>query len=169
MTALSCSKLARPDYGTILPNSCMFGKTFAGERCFLHCAPGYKAVGKRVAVCDTDLKWHPKQPPKCVPAQDTFTDTAAAPLILKPFIKCPKDILKVIPKGHDTALVQIEKPHTNVDWYKYVDSHPSWAKRLEANLPAGSIDVVFRARSPNSNVADICRINIKVLGELDIN
>lgn len=144
----------------------MSGKTFAGERCFLHCAPGYKPVGKRVAVCDTDLKWHPKQPLKCVPIQAQFTEVAA-PLIMKPYIRCPKDILKVLPKGYDTVLVKIEKPTTNVDWYKYVDAHPSWGKRLEANLPVGSTEVVFRARSPSSSVADMCRVNIKVLGELN--
>lgn len=143
----------------------MFGKTFAGERCFLHCAPGFKPAGKRVAVCETDLNWAPKHPLKCVPIQQTAQTVESAPQkLMKPYIKCPKDVVKVLPKGFDTVLVKIDKPVSNVDWYKYVDAIPGWGKRLEANLPLGNTEIVFRARSPHANVADMCRVNIKVLG-----
>jgi fibulin 1/2 len=128
----------------------------------LHCAPGYKPAGKRVAVCDTDLKWKPHQELKCV-ATHAMVTQAVAPVLYKPHIQCPKEVVKVLPKGQETVLVRIEKPVTNVDWYNYVDSNPSWGKRLEANLPLGITEVTFRARSPHTNHVDICRVVIRVI------
>lgn len=67
------------------------------------------------------------------------------------------------PKNQDTILVRISKPETNVDWSKYVDSQPKWAKRLEATLSVGATEVTFRARSPTSSQFDICRVIINVI------
>lgn len=140
----------------------MLGKTFVSERCFLHCAPGFKPLGKRVATCDVEQNWQPKAELQCVP---TKARPLSAPIqALKPKITCPEDMTLELPKGHDTVLVKLEKPKTNVDWWKFVDAHPSWGKRLEANLAIGVTEVTFRARSPSTNVVDICRIVITVIG-----
>lgn len=149
----------------------MYGDTFSGERCFLHCPSGYKALGKRVAVCN-NLQWHPRAELQCVPVRVPsvqLTSVAAPkqqqalPHPHRATIKCPEDISVIKPKNQDTISVRIPKPETNVDWNKYVDSQPLWAKRLEATLPLGATEVTFRARSPSSNQFDICRVIINVV------
>ncbi|XP_062552414.1 fibrillin-1-like isoform X2 [Armigeres subalbatus] len=151
-----CPRLNRPEHGTILPVACMSGKIFSGERCVLHCKPGYKPVGKRTTVCDTEQKWTPTPNLRCAPV------ATPAPVVIKPQIHCPADIHEVLPVGHYTMKIRFEQPKTNVDWYQFVDAHPAWGKQLEAELPAGETEVTFRARSPNSPMNDVCRVVIKI-------
>jgi hypothetical protein len=70
----------------------------------------------------------------------------------------------VKPKNHDTILVRIEKPETNVDWESYVDSQPVWGKKLEATLSTGATEITYRARSPYNSMFDMCRVIINVIG-----
>lgn len=168
LLALSCSRLSKPEFGTILPENCMVGKTFAGERCFLHCASGYKPLGKRVTVCNSEIQWHPQAELQCVPVRNKMSKLSVMPATappIKPTIKCPEDMTVVKPRNLDTILVRIEKPVTNVDWNKYVDSHPSWGKHLEATLSLGTTEITYRARSIHSNTVDICRVLIHVIGK----
>lgn len=37
---------------------------------------------------------------------------------LKPFIKCPRDTTIILPKGQKTVYIKLEKPRTNVDWWR---------------------------------------------------
>ncbi|XP_058835886.1 fibrillin-1-like isoform X2 [Topomyia yanbarensis] len=152
----SCPRLQRPEHGTILPVACMSGKIYAGERCVLHCKPGFKPVGKRTAVCDTEQKWTPTPNLRCVPV------ATPTPVPIKPYIQCPSDVHEVLPVGQYTMKIRLEQPKTNVDWYKYVDAHPAWGKQLETELPVGETAVMFRARSPNSNMNDVCRVLIRI-------
>lgn len=151
----------------------MYGETFSGERCFLHCPSGYKAIGKRVAVCNNNLQWQPKTELQCVPVRAPSVQLTSVPSQkfqqqehqqhhIRPTIKCPEDMTVIKPKSQETILVRIQKPETNVDW-NYVDSQPLWGKRLEASLSTGSTEVTFRARSPSSNQFDICRVIINVM------
>jgi HYR domain len=152
----------------------MYGDTFSGERCFLHCPSGYKALGKRVAICN-NVEWQPRSEMQCVPVRvpSVQLTSVSVPkhhqrqqqqhLHARPTIKCPEDITVVKPKNQDTILVRIPKPETNVDWSQHVDSQPLWAKRLEATLSSGPTEVTFRARSPSSNQFDICRLIINVV------
>ncbi|XP_055612398.1 fibrillin-1 [Uranotaenia lowii] len=156
----SCPRIPRPEHGTILPLACMNGKIFAGERCILHCKPGFKPIGKRTAVCDVEQKWTPTPNMKCVPT--TIAVTTEAPPTVKPFIQCPPDVSEVLPVGQYSMRVRLVQPKTNVDWYANVDAHPAWGKQLEAELPAGETTVTFRARSPNSNMNDVCRVLIRI-------
>jgi hypothetical protein len=78
----------------------MTGKTFVGERCFLHCASGYKPAGRRMSVCTIDLRWKPRRELKCVP-------------FAKPRIQHRKIYLKEKQKRHDTILAKIDKLITN--------------------------------------------------------
>lgn len=147
----------------------MFGDTFSGERCFLHCPSGYKALGKRVAVCNSNLEWQPKAELQCVPVRAPTVQLTSAPSPMqqmyyhRPTIKCPADMTVIKPKTQDTVLVRIPKPETNVDWHQYVDAQPMWGKRLETTLSVGATEVTFRARSPSTNQFDICRVIINVV------
>lgn len=49
-------------------------------------------------------------------------------------------------------------------FFRYVDSHPPWAKKLEAHLAPGIHTILFKARSPNSNLNDVCRTILTVKG-----
>lgn len=173
--ALACPRLSKPEFGTILPTNCMYGDTFAGERCFLHCPSGYKAAGKRVAICNHNLKWHPKAELECIPVSAPSVQLTSSPTVqqqqyrhqqsTRPTIKCHEDMTIVKPKNHETILVHIAKPETNVNWESNVDSQPAWGKKLQAMLPLGATEVVFRARSPHNNMFDMCRMIINVIGE----
>jgi hypothetical protein len=159
----------------------MYADTFAGERCFLHCPSGYKAAGKRIAICNNHLKWQPKAELECIPVSTPNAQLTSSPnakqqqqhhhsqqqqeTLVRPTIKCHEDMTIVKPKNHDTILVRIPKPETNVDWESYVDSQPVWAKKLESMLPIGATEVVFRARSPHNNMFDMCRMIINVIGK----
>lgn len=152
----------------------MYGDTFAGERCFLHCPSGYKALGKRVAVCNSNLDWQPNADLQCIPVRSSnvvLTSQHHQPIqhrvhvhAIRPTIKCPEDMTIVKPKNHETILVRLEKPETNVDWDLYVDSQPVWGKKLEATLSTGATEVTFRARSPQNNMFDMCRVIVNVIG-----
>lgn len=156
----------------------MFADTFAGERCFLHCPAGYKALGKRVAVCNNNLEWIPRAELQCIPVRAPSVQLTSAPsqrhhlhqqrqqlqqLPHRATIKCPEDMTIMKPKNQDTIHVRIPQPETNVDWLQFVDSQPTWGKRLETTLSSGATEVTFRARSPTSNQFDICRVIIDVV------
>ncbi|XP_058122985.1 uncharacterized protein LOC131293979 [Anopheles ziemanni] len=163
---LACPRLTRPENGVILPVACTAGKIFANERCVLHCKPGFKPLAKRTAVCNLNQTWVPNDNLQCVPitgvARQPTTPATPASIPIKPYIQCPPDVHEVLPLGQYTMKVRMERPKTNVDWHQYVDSHPPWGKQLEVELPAGETTVTFRARSPTSNVNDVCRVVIRI-------
>lgn len=88
------------------------------------------------------------------------TTTPEAPI--QPILKCPADMVEVIPIGKKSTLIKLQKPDTNVDWERYIDSQPLWAKKLEVELTPGVYPIVYRARSPNSQLHEICRTMLTV-------
>ncbi|GAB0100997.1 latent-transforming growth factor beta-binding protein 4 [Sergentomyia squamirostris] len=154
----ACPRLPRPHYGTIFPTSCMLNGSAAGARCMLHCFPKYKPVGKQSAICDANNNWFPSGELTCVSVQETENRVE----IIKPFIRCPEDVTIVAPRGQSAFRIRLQRPQTNVDWWKYVDTHPEWAKHLEGTVPLGTTDITFRARSPNANLNEICRMKVTV-------
>merc|ERR1719232_2507548 len=56
----------------------------------------------------------------------------------------------------------IPQPKTNVDWFRYVDAEPSWAKQLEGEMTRGRHVITFRARSPMASVSATCQMIIHV-------
>lgn len=120
----------------------MLGNIYSGERCVLHCAPGFKPTAKRTAVCDHLQNWSPSNDLNCIPVeaqqqqqliphqrhqkhrQSTTNGAgmrqnaiaAAAAVAVKPFIKCPQDVKVVLPKDQTSAVIRLEQPQTNVDW-----------------------------------------------------
>lgn len=77
--------------------------------------------------------------------------------IVRPYIKCPRDTTIVLPKNQKTIYVRLEQPKSNVDWVRYVDAQPQWAKNLQAHLGAGVHTITFRARSPSvPSISEAC-------------
>ncbi|CAB0028972.1 unnamed protein product [Trichogramma brassicae] len=83
----------------------------------------------------------------------------------KPRLDCPADVKAELPPGRDEAFVTYEQPSTDLDWFRYVHSKPSWGTRLEANLKLGRHEITFYARHPVSKKQTTCTLNITVQGE----
>ncbi|XP_055688517.1 fibrillin-1 isoform X2 [Lutzomyia longipalpis] len=154
----ACPRLPRPQFGTIFPTSCMLNGSATGDRCLIHCFPGFKPAGKRSALCDAQQNWTPSGELTCVSALEAENRVE----IVRPFIRCPEDVTVVAPKGQTAFNIRLQRPQTNVDWWKYVDTHPEWAKHLEGTVPLGVTEITFRARSPNANLNEICRMKVTV-------
>lgn len=158
LPAQACPRLTRPEHGTIQPPHCVTDKVLPGERCILHCAPGFKPAGKRTAFCDTNQLWSPSDDLRCVPIPTTTTPEPP----IQPTIVCPPDAIEMMAPGQQSKLIKLQKPETNVDWERYIDSQPLWAKKLEVELTPGVYPIVYRARSPNSQLHEICRTMLTV-------
>lgn len=84
----------------------------------------------------------------------------------KPRLDCPSDVVAELPPGRDEAFVTYEQPSTDLDWFRYVHSKPSWGTRLEANLKQGVHEITFYARHPISKKQASCTLKIVVEGQL---
>ena len=113
---MSCPRIPKPEYGTILPANCLLGKIFTGERCLLHCPTGFVAVGKRAAICNADQTWSTNSTLDCTPAKPPLRSEISSS---RPFIKCPQDTILILPVGQKTVFIRLEQPKTNVDYIKY--------------------------------------------------
>lgn len=83
----------------------------------------------------------------------------------KPRLECPKDVMAELPPGRDEAFVTFDQPSTDLDWFRYVRSKPSWGTRLEANLTPGVHEITFFARHPVSKKQASCVLRIIVKGD----
>ena len=63
----------------------------------------------------------------------------------------------------DRAYVTFSQPKSNMDWFRYVDSDPAWAKQLGGELLVGLNRIKFTVRSPISNLTATCNFTIQVL------
>ena len=62
--------------------------------------------------------------------------------------------------------VQTWKMDTNqLFWVRYVDSEPAWAKQLGGELDVGFHTIVFRVRSPVSDLTASCNFTIEIFGK----
>lgn len=123
-TALTCPSFEKPKHGTITPAQCLTGDIFTGERCILHCNPGYKPINRRTAICDPQQNWMPNANLSCilitVAEQQAHSQQHQQQhqYMVKPFIKCPPDTTKILGIDQKTMLIKMERPKTNVDWWK---------------------------------------------------
>ncbi|XP_020289333.1 uncharacterized protein LOC109857445 isoform X2 [Pseudomyrmex gracilis] len=122
-----------------------------GTRCFLKCPRGYQLRGDYELTCRSDGTWDGPQHGKCVRYS-------------KPRLECPKDVVAELPPGRDEAFVTFDQPVTDLDWFRYVRSKPSWGTRLEANLTPGIHEITFYARHPVSKKQASCVLRIIVKG-----
>ncbi|XP_032691380.1 uncharacterized protein LOC116854027 isoform X2 [Odontomachus brunneus] len=120
-------------------------------RCFLKCPHGYQLRGEYELTCRSDGTWDGPKYGKCMRYS-------------KPRLECPKDVVAELPPGGDEAFVTFDQPATDLDWFRYVRSKPTWGTRLEANLKPGVHEITFFARHPVSKKQASCVLRIIVKG-----
>ncbi|XP_076386443.1 uncharacterized protein LOC100882272 isoform X2 [Megachile rotundata] len=122
-----------------------------GTKCFLKCPHGYQLRGEYELSCRSDGSWDGPKQGECVRYS-------------KPRLECPKDVIAELSPGRDEAFVTFDQPSTDLDWFRYVRSKPSWGTRLEANLTPGVHEITFYARHPVSKKQTSCVLRIIVKG-----
>nr|XP_034176712.1 uncharacterized protein LOC117602597 isoform X1 [Osmia lignaria] len=122
-----------------------------GTKCFLKCPHGYQLHGEYELSCRSDGSWDGPKHGECVRYS-------------KPRLECPKDVIAELSPGQDEAFVTFDQPSTDLDWFRYVRSKPSWGTRLEANLTPGVHEIQFFARHPVSKKQTSCVLRIIVKG-----
>lgn len=174
--------------GGTFPENCLKGKIHPGESCAIICVPGSKIDGPAITQCLPTLNWSVPSL-GCVPMKESPVprpktrvqqgeihssgriDLDAVPQkpkhrtqnLVRPYIKCPRDTMIVLPNNQQSVYVQLEQPKTNVNWARYVDASPPWAKNLKARLTAGVHTITFIARSPQAaNINEMCKTVITV-------
>ncbi|XP_023315293.1 uncharacterized protein LOC106648523 [Trichogramma pretiosum] len=120
-----------------------------GTKCYLKCPLGYELHGEYELTCQADGTWDGPKHGECLRYS-------------KPRLDCPADVKAELPPGRDEAFVTYEQPSTDLDWFRYVHSKPSWGTRLEANLKLGRHEITFYARHPVSKKQTTCTLNITV-------
>ncbi|XP_043277770.1 uncharacterized protein [Venturia canescens] len=120
-----------------------------GTKCYLKCPVGYQLHGEYELTCQGDGTWDGPKHGECVKYS-------------KPTLECPKDVVAEVPPDRDEAFVTFDQPSTDLDWFRYVRSKPSWGTRLEASLKPGLHLVTFFARHPVSKKQASCVLRIIV-------
>ncbi|XP_059351153.1 fibrillin-1-like isoform X4 [Daphnia carinata] len=149
---LACPKLLAPDSGVLMPHTCSTGKTFAGQQCQVRCRAGYRLIGGGIYHCLPSQQWRsPDEPARC--------ERIDSPV---PFIQCPGNMAVNLPPQEKRAYITFSQPKSNMDWFRYVDSDPLWAKQLGGELPVGLNTITFRVRSPVSDLTATCNFTIEI-------
>ncbi|KAK2588211.1 hypothetical protein KPH14_004248 [Odynerus spinipes] len=131
-----------------------------GARCHIRCRRGFKLEGPHTRYCVNGGRWNGKEP-ACL-REYPIVDSRYDPDMPRPFVRCPQDMDVELPARQNTIRVSFPQPKSNMNWWRYVDASPTWAKQLQADLPAGTTVVTFTAWSPVSNYTSTCRIVIRV-------
>nr|CAD7446655.1 unnamed protein product [Timema bartmani] len=97
-----------------------------------------------------------------IEVEEVEYSVAATDVIPEPFIQCPRDIKVDLPPRQSYTHIRFQQPKSNMDWWRYIESIPTWGKQLEADLGPGRTDVKFIAHSPVSNITTTCTVIIYV-------
>ena len=123
-----CDPLPVLENGTVDPPNCTTQRQAGGSQCSFNCLAGYQLQGRRSVTCSRRNGQWKDEMPTCAQMNN----------VPKPFIMCPADITKPLSGHSSSAYVMIPQPKTNVDWGRYVDADPSWAKQLEGEMTRGN-------------------------------
>ncbi|CAG7721937.1 unnamed protein product [Allacma fusca] len=148
----SCPKLQTPKEGSLFPETCLSDAVPLNTQCLILCSSGFYPKNGRIRTCSKGFRWFPEDNPICI----------RLPPTPRPYIHCPSDVVVDLKPGQSSAYVKIPQPQANMDWYRYVEADPPWAKNLEWDVPAGITQVHFTARSPLSNDTATCSFKIHV-------
>lgn len=150
----SCPSLPAPEHGTIFPETCLSDHVPLNSQCLVICNSGFYPKNGKIRTCSRGFHWFPEDNPLCIKLPPTP----------RPYIHCPSDIIVDLKPGQGTAYVNLPQPQANMDWHRYVEAVPSWAKSLEWDASPGITQVTFIARSPVSNDTATCQFKIHVRG-----
>lgn len=132
-TAFSCASISKPRFGIILPSKCVSERSLVGERCILHCLPGYIPSHKRVLICDSNQTWSDGNDIDCVKINNPEL-----------FIKCPRDTTIMLRTDQKHVHVRLENPKSNMNSAN-IKSFPPWAQNGNVQLELGIHKIDFRA------------------------
>ncbi|XP_070391074.1 multiple epidermal growth factor-like domains protein 6 isoform X2 [Dermacentor albipictus] len=154
---LSCPALQHPENGKVLPERCQStGANYLKSRCYFHCNPGFRLLGKRVNTCEVNktsgsaktLDWKH-------PAGTCKKD--AGPVR----ITCPSSTRLVLPEGQSSMYLQLPEPDTNVEANNvqlFIDGFPN-ASEL---VPYGDVQATYVATNPEDNSTAKCSFQVTV-------
>ncbi|XP_075544132.1 uncharacterized protein LOC142578610 isoform X4 [Dermacentor variabilis] len=154
---LSCPALQHPENGKVLPERCLSpGANYLKSRCYFHCNPGFRLLGKRVNTCGVNrtsgsaktLDW--KHPPGTC-------KNDAGPVR----ITCPSSTRLVLPEGQSSMYLQLPEPDTNVEANNvqlFIDGFPN-ASEL---VPYGDVQATYVATNPEDNSTAKCSFQVTV-------
>ncbi|XP_054929326.1 uncharacterized protein [Dermacentor andersoni] len=154
---LSCPALQHPENGKVLPERCLSpGANYLKSRCYFHCNPGFRLLGKRVNTCGVNrtsrsaktLDWKH-------PAGTCKKD--AGPVR----ITCPSSIRLVLPEGQSSMYLQLPEPDTNVEANNvqlFIDGFPNASEVV----PYGDVQATYVATNPEDNSTAKCSFQVTV-------
>ncbi|XP_017039606.1 uncharacterized protein LOC108086987 [Drosophila ficusphila] len=173
-----CPALQPARNGVITPASCTQGPSRFGDICSLSCNPGFRPTGPLLTSCMVLQGWSFGGNLNCQPFDNGLfgnrinwpqwnTLPKVTPLQteqvqgVRPYIKCPTNVVISLHRGERKVHVTLQKPETNVKNGRLV-AHPTWAGQLQGHLPAGVHKVDFRVTDPESRQTIGCHTIITV-------
>ncbi|XP_017066756.1 uncharacterized protein LOC108104917 isoform X2 [Drosophila eugracilis] len=172
-----CSALKPVANGVLYPPSCTKGPSGFGDICHIQCNPGFVSSGSLFTTCTVFNSWSFGPDFKCKPFNNGIFGNPLFPTQwkspqrettlqtqqvqeVKPYIKCPENVVIFLHRGEEKAHVTLQRPQSNVKGRLLV--HPTWANQLQGHLPAGAHQVSFRISDPETKVTIGCHTLITI-------
>ncbi|XP_068142735.1 uncharacterized protein [Drosophila tropicalis] len=163
-----CPPLQPAQNGLISPPSCTQRHSNFGDFCHLKCRKGFHAVGPSFITCmpmgwtfNNQLQCQPSLGNNLLPLLPSGRVQLPGPRRVKPFIRCPQNVVILLKPGQTKAHVILQAPQTNLD-QRHITAQPPWAAQLQSHLPAGIHKVIFRAQNPSTKQAVGCQTVITI-------
>ncbi|XP_043647692.1 uncharacterized protein LOC122616340 isoform X2 [Drosophila teissieri] len=172
-----CPALRPARNGAIFPASCTQGPSRFGDVCQLRCNAGYVPTGSSLTSCMMLQGWSFGTDLSCQPfghnqlGSQLFSHWNSPKTVtshqiqnvqqIRPYIKCPENVVILLHAGEQKAHVTLQRPETNLKNGQLV-AHPAWAGQLQGHLPAGVHKVDFRVNDPETKLTIGCHTVITV-------